>query len=173
MQKAKTKKKARLAWTDDEVNPLKKLYPDNSARDIANELERTVSAAKVKAHRLGLTEKPCSWSKRELNLLKRLYPSKMAREIAGQIGRSERATRSKIFRLGLQKRLKYEECHRVVNGAKEKLCGDCKTWKRESQFDKDPSTKDGLRWQCKECGSKYGRKRYERIRKPGRRNLRY
>jgi len=114
-----------------------------------------------------------AWSKDEVKLLRELYPSKTARQIAKQIGRSERAIGFGILKLGLQKRLKYEECHRVVNGAKEKLCGKCKTWNGESQFGRSHSIIDGLQWQCKECQSKYARKRYEQIRKGRRRNLRH
>jgi len=126
----------------------------------------------VKARKLGICKQSHVWSKRELNLLTRLYPSKTAREIAEQIGRSVRATRCKIFSLGLQKGLRYE-CHRVVNGTKEKLCSKCREWKGESQFGKNRRSKDGLQWRCKECESKCARTRYERIRKGGRRNLRY
>ena len=122
---------------------------------------------------MGLTEGPRVWSKRELNLLKRLYPSRTAQEIADQIGRSVQATRFKIIKLGLEKRLRYEDCHRVVKGAKKKLCRKCRKWKGESQFCKSRSSKDGVQSQCKECKSKYARKRYERIRKAGKRNLRF
>ena len=165
MRKAKTKKKTRIAWSKDEVKLLKRLYPDNTARDIANELGRTVTAVRTKARKLGFAGKVRVWSKKELNLLKRLYPSKTARETAEQIGRSLRATRSKIHILGLRKESKYEQCHRVVKGTREKLCGECRKWKAESQFCKNRRLKDGLQWRCKECESKYTRKRYKRIKK--------
>jgi len=67
----------------------------------------------------------------------------------------------------------YEESHRTVGGVKQKLCCRCKKWKDESLFHRNRRTKDGLQWQCKECESKYARKRYNRIRKTGRKNLRY
>jgi len=216
MRKAKTKKKAWLVWTKDEVKLLKRLFPDGRAREIAKRTGRSFAAVKQKAHRmgiktredhlwstkeirqlkrlypsetvqsiadklgrsygaitgkayeLGLTQETRVWSKRELNVLKRLYPSKTAQEVADQIGRSVQATRMKIVILGLAKRFRYEECHRVVNGTKEKLCAKCRKWKGESQFFKSRSSKDGLQWPCKECESKYVRKRYERIRKGGR-----
>ena len=167
MRKAKSKKNARIAWTKDEVKLLKELYPDNSARDIANELGRTVTAVRVKAYKLGLCERRNVWSKKELNLVKRLYPSKTVQEVAEKIGKSVRATRRKILTLGLQKRLRYEQCHRVVKGTKEKLCSKCRRWKGESQFCRNRRLKYGLQWRCKECESKYARKRYERIRKAG------
>jgi len=160
-------------WSANEVNLLKKLYQGDNAQSIADKLGRTVSAIATKAHKLGLTEVLRVWSKRELNLLKRLYPSKTAPEIAEQIGRSVQATRMKIVLLGLRKRFRYDERHRVVKGTKEKLCSKCRIWKVESQFRKIRSSKDGLNWRCKECEYEYDRKRYERIRKTGRRNLRY
>ncbi len=69
----------------------------------------------------------------------------------------------------VRERLKYEESHRTVRGVKQKLCSTCKLWKKESLYHIKRRSKDGLVWQCKECA----RKRYERIRKPGRINLRY
>jgi len=136
MQRAKTKRKARIAWSKDEVKLLKRLYQGDNAQSIADELGRSYRAVTVKAHKLGLTK--------ELRV-----------------------------KLGLRKRLRYHEGHRVVDGTKEKLCGECERWKAESQFCISRRTKDGLRWRCKECESKYTRKRRERIRKAGRRNLRY
>jgi len=65
--------------------------------------------------------------------------------------------------------LRFEDRHRVIHGFKEKLCSRCKQWKYYSEFYKNSQSKDGLSLGCKECG----RKRYERIRKTGRRNLRY
>jgi len=65
--------------------------------------------------------------------------------------------------------LRFEDRHRVIRGFKENLCSRCKQWKYKSDFYKCRQSKDGLSLWCKECG----RKRYERIRKAGRRNLRY
>ncbi len=69
--------------------------------------------------------------------------------------------------------LKYEQSHRTVRGVKQKLCCRCKKWKGENQYYISRRSNDGLQWQCKECESKYTRKRYEQIAKTGRRNLRY
>ena len=108
---------------------------------------------------MGLGKKPRVWSKGELNLLRKLYPNKMAEEIAEQLGRPVRATQTRLFKLGLKKRLRYDECHRVVNGAKEKLCRNCRKWRGESQFSKNRNSKDGLIGLCKECSNKAYRKR--------------
>jgi hypothetical protein len=65
----------------------------------------------------------------------------------------------RIFKLGLKKRLRYEERHRVVNGAKEKLCSKCGKWRSESQFNKNRSSKDGLIGWCRKCLSTVRKKR--------------
>jgi hypothetical protein len=148
------KKEGARPWSNQEIALLKKLYLKNSPRDIANKLGRTHFAVAVKAYKLGLTEKPHEWSKRELNLLKKLYPNKTAQEIANQIRKTVRAKRKKIFDLNLTKRLRYEDCHRIVNGRKQKLCRKCKRWKAEREFYKDRSQKDGLIGYCKKCSSR-------------------
>ena len=104
MKKAKIKKISRRRWSEDEIKLLKRMYPDNNKRDIANKLGRTVAAVVLKGCQLGLGKKPRLWSKRELNLLKKLYPNKMAKEIAEQLGRPAQATEFRIFKLGLRKR---------------------------------------------------------------------
>jgi len=101
-------KKAGIApacvWSRQEEALLRKMYPDNSVPDIANQLGRTVRAVAGKAHRLGLRKTKPAWSKRELNLLKKLYPSRTAQQIADKIGRPVPATRLRIVKLGLKKR---------------------------------------------------------------------
>ena len=151
MRKAKTKKKSRIAWTKDEVKLLKELYPAGGAREIAERIGRSLTAVGQKAYRLGLAEILHAWSKKDLNLLKELYPSETAQQIADQIGRSLPAIQGRIHKLGLRKRLGYDDCHRVVNGTKEKLCGKCRIWKVESQFYRDRRSKDGLAAWCSKC----------------------
>jgi len=68
-------------WSRQEEALLRKMYPDNSIRDIANQIGRTVQAAAKRASKLGLRKSPV-WSKRELNLLRKLYPSRTAQQIA-------------------------------------------------------------------------------------------
>ena len=55
---------------------------------------------------------------------------------------------------GLKTYYRYEECHRVVDGAKEKRCRRCKSWKADSDFYKVRINKDGLAVWCKECSNK-------------------
>jgi len=153
------KKEKYPLWSNQEVRLLKKMYPDNSARDIANELGRTVLAVQLKAYKVGLRKSIRVWSKRELDLLKKLYPSGTAQEIAEQLGRPVQATRLRIHKLGLKKRFRYEDCHRVVNGAKEKLCRKCRKWRSEGQFCRNRSSKDGLLGWCRKCLSATRKKR--------------
>jgi hypothetical protein len=55
---------------------------------------------------------------------------------------------------GLKTYYRYEECHRVVDGVKQKRCRRCKSWKTESEFYKNRSYKDGLQVPCKACSDK-------------------
>ncbi len=64
----------------------------------------------------------------------------------------------------LKKYYRYEECHRVVDGVKQKRCRRCKSWKTESEFYKNRSCKDGLKFLCKECSKKANRKSYKKRR---------
>ena len=66
-----------------------------------------------------------------------------------------------------------DETHRTVKGVNQKYCPKCQKWKGENQYYRNRRSNDGLQWRCKECESKYFHKRYERIRKCTRRNLRY
>jgi DNA-binding NarL/FixJ family response regulator len=104
MRKAKSKNSRPRPWSEGEVKLLRTLYPDNSTRDIANELGRTVAAVQNKASKLGLGKSIRVWSKRELNLLKKLYPGRTAQQVADQLRRPVQATRKKVVVLGLKKR---------------------------------------------------------------------
>ena len=50
--------------------------------------------------------------------------------------------------------LRYEERHRVVDGAEQKRCSMCKRWKGRGEFYKDSRYKDGLEGRCKKCMGK-------------------
>ncbi len=62
----------------------------------------------------------------------------------------------------IRKFLRYEERHRVVKGAKQKLCRKCEKWKGEKEFYRDRSGKDGLTNLCKKCSCKVAGERYGR-----------
>jgi len=74
---------------------------------------------------------------------------------------------------GARRYLRYEQCHRVVKGIKEKFCRKCRKWKKESEYYKHRSTKDGLSTRCRKCIYKAASESYEPKRKSARRNLRY
>ncbi len=101
-------KKAGIApvcvWSRQEEALLRKLHPDNSIRDIANQIGRTVQAVAYKAQSLGLGKPKPVWSKKELNLLRKLYPSKTAKQIADQVGRTVQEKQLRIHRLGIKKK---------------------------------------------------------------------
>ena len=60
---------------------------------------------------------------------------------------------------------KYKDTHREVDGQRQKYCTKCCTWKDESEFTIDRSSKDGLDMRCKECARLHGRERYKKARK--------
>ena len=47
--------------------------------------------------------------------------------------------------------LRFKDRHRVVNRVKQKLCTKCGKWKKEIEYYKSISEKDGLMCRCKEC----------------------
>jgi len=51
----------------------------------------------------------------------------------------------------VKKYYKYDECHRVVGGVKEKRCRRCGKWKPESEYYKRYRNKDGFAVWCKKC----------------------
>ncbi len=65
---------------------------------------------------------------------------------------------------GLKTYYRYEECHRVVDGVKQKRCRRCKSWKAESEFYKSRSCKDGLQVRCKACSNKATNKSHKKRR---------
>ncbi len=68
--------------------------------------------------------------------------------------RADNRERNKKEGKGLKTYYRYEECHRVVDGVKQRRCCRCKRWKAESEFYKSRSCKDGLQVRCKACSNK-------------------
>ena len=68
--------------------------------------------------------------------------------------RADKRERYKKEGKGLKQYYRYEECHRVVDGVKQKRCRKCKRWKAESDYYKKRKLKDGLATWCKECVNK-------------------
>ena len=115
----------RRAWTKQEVEMLKKLYPTNSTRDLVDIFKRSYNSILGKAKSLGLKKDPAflretllkaqkracetrkdSWTKSDLEKLKEMYESGLSiREIARILGRGEAATRVRASKLGLRRAL--------------------------------------------------------------------
>jgi len=51
----------------------------------------------------------------------------------------------------VRKYLKFEERHRTVSGLREKLCAKCQQWKKDSEYYRQRTSKDGLSGWCKKC----------------------
>jgi len=79
--------------------------------------------------------------------------------------RADMRERYKKERKGLKTYYRYEECHRVVDGVKQKRCRRCKSWKSESDFYKAHINKDGLAVWCKVCANKATNKSRKKRRK--------
>jgi len=92
-------------WLANELELLKKLYPTESTRSIANKLGRSLNGVKKKAYKAGFRKRgrPTPWSRQEDMLLKKLHPDNTASEIASQIGRSVAAITNRAHRLELKK----------------------------------------------------------------------
>jgi hypothetical protein len=59
----------------------------------------------------------------------------------------------------IRRNFKYDESHRVFGGVKQKMCRNCIKWKDESEFHRDPTTRDGLNAKCKKCAKKLRKQR--------------
>ncbi len=65
-------------------------------------------------------------------------------------------------RAGAGRYIRREDRHRIVNRIKQKLCSNCRKWKKESEFYRNRSHKDGLDYQCKKCSYKVADKSREK-----------
>ena len=76
MEKAKIKKNNWVAWSEDEVKLLKKLFPRGRAREIAEQTGRSLATVRQKAYNMGInTRQRRLWSANEVKLLRKLYPT--------------------------------------------------------------------------------------------------
>jgi hypothetical protein len=115
IQRTDKRFKAGMAWTEDEVARLIKLYPTNSNKDLAVIYGRSVWGVTGKARELNLKkdytgsyqrQSPLScakWSTKEMGLLRKLFLTTANEEIAERIGRSLDAIANKARKMGLRK----------------------------------------------------------------------
>ncbi len=104
MEKAEIKKNNWVAWSEDEVKLLKKLFPRGRAREIAEQTGRPLTAVRQKAYTMGIkTRELHIWSANEVKLLEKLYPSENTQSIADKLRLPLKLVRQKTYRLGIQK----------------------------------------------------------------------
>jgi len=103
MVKAEIKKSSWVAWSEDEVKLLKRLYPSENTQSIADKLGWSSEWIRHKANLIGLKKvgRATIWSKQELTLLKKLYPDSSIPDIANQIGQTVLAVTGRAHKLGL------------------------------------------------------------------------
>ncbi len=104
MEKTEIKKNSWVAWSEDEVKLLKKLFPRGRAREIAEKTGRSLATVRQKAYNMGInTRERRLWSANELKLLKKLYPTENTQSIADKLGRPLQSTKQMAYLIGLKK----------------------------------------------------------------------
>ena len=87
MEKVKVKRNSWVAWSEDEVKLIKRLFPRGRAREIAEQTGRSLATVRQKAYNMGInTRERHLWSANEIKLLKKLYPSENTQSIAINLG---------------------------------------------------------------------------------------
>lgn len=109
----------------------------------------------------GKEQKLCSRCNRWKNE-KSFYRSRDTRDGLDSLCRACRIISNGSIPKKARKNLRYEDCHRTVNGVREKLCRKCRRWKKESDFYNNRSIKDGLDGLCKGCKYKPTKKGFDK-----------
>lgn len=92
-------------WTDEEVEILKKYYPEKGWEFIARKTNRTHLGIVQKGRKLNLHhDRPDSWKHWEISFLKRHYQSKSIQSISRTLKRTPGAIVNKAMKLNLQTR---------------------------------------------------------------------
>lgn len=93
------------AWTQRELDTLRRLYPQHGSPAVEDATGRSMRAIITKAHELGLHRtgrwKGRRWTDREDDLIRRDYGQVRIEALAERLDRSVKATRSRAGRLGL------------------------------------------------------------------------
>jgi hypothetical protein len=172
MKRARTKTEDPLgAWSKEELELLKKLYPSNTAEQIAGQIGRSVWSVRRKLEVLGL-RKTFRYEDRHRVVKgtkeKRCRKCRKWRRESQFYGDASNKDGLKIYckscdvelqreyrRRKKQPReyLRFEERHRTFRGAKQKLCNRCKQWKVETSFHKESKARDGLALSCRQCAN--------------------
>ena len=93
-------------WTCKELDLLRRNYTKMTNRELARMLRRTVSAANMKAHLLGLKKERygIEWTPQMMKTLTDFFPSMFNKPLAKWLGVSQRTMLRKARELGLEKR---------------------------------------------------------------------
>lgn len=97
----------RKTWTDKEIEKLKKLYPTQTNKDISKLLNRTTSAVRTKAQKLGITGKTDHdggkrWTEEHDAMIKKYYGKITAWKIGEKLDRTVPSIYRRAHRLGLK-----------------------------------------------------------------------
>jgi predicted transcriptional regulator len=105
-------------WTEEDTRQLRRLYPNNHNKDLAEQFNRTIVAIRRKAIKLGLKKdweggyrlpSPTpenAWTEKEIKTLRKMYRTSTNKRIAKRLGRTPAAVQTKIRDLGLGQELK-------------------------------------------------------------------
>ena len=102
-------------WTVQDLDTLKREFPNRPTKEVAAMLGRSTQAVAVMAHKKGLAKyrKGIVWSPRMLKLLADYFPTMFNKPLARWIGVSERTLIRKARELGLNKAEGFLETRRA------------------------------------------------------------
>lgn len=104
MAKKKKLIKGPWSWTKEDIRLLKRLYPKGNIKNLAERLNRPLTAVRQKAYDIGMKSDVYNyWTKEDLQLLKKLYANTVTAEIATRLKRSAGSVKTKARQLGLKK----------------------------------------------------------------------
>jgi methylphosphotriester-DNA--protein-cysteine methyltransferase len=104
MAKKKKLIKGPWSWTKEDIRLLKRLYPKGNIKNLAERLNRPLTAVRQKAYDIGMKSDVYNyWTKEDLRLLRKLYANTVTAEIATRLKRSAGSVKTKARQLGLKK----------------------------------------------------------------------
>ena len=104
MAKKKKLIKGPWSWTKEDIRLLKRLYPKGNIKNLAERLNRPLTAVRQKAYDIGMKSDVYNyWTKEDLKLLRKLYANTVTAEIATRLKRSAGSVKTKARQLGLKK----------------------------------------------------------------------
>lgn len=91
------------SWTQNEIEFLKESFISMTHKEIADKINRSEQAVRVKCFDLDLFKKEKPWTENEIQYLKDNYREKTKKEISDYLGRSQDAVQIKARKIGLRK----------------------------------------------------------------------